>query len=169
MKTSCKVPRNRILRGGCRAAGNPVAFPSLDSGRLPEVVHKKRPCASRSGTSLVEVMVGMLILAILAVTAMMTLQHPRFLVSSSAHKQMAIHAASEVLEEVLSAGYSSLATGTVSLDNLGDRYTMNGRGLTGSRTVADWDGGAPPILLVTVAVDYPGGDSPVELETLITP
>ncbi len=124
---------------------------------------------SRSGMTLVEVMLGMLILAILAIAATTSVRYPRFMVVSSAHKQGAIHAANEALEEAVSVPYVNLQAGTVSLDDLGARYRMDGRAVSGTRRVDALGEGATEHKRITVSVNYPGGDAPIVLETLITP
>jgi len=126
---------------------------------------------SRCGFTLIEVMVGILILIILAVSVPAGLSYPRFLVVSAAHKQAAIHAANEVLEEAFSVNYNNvnLTAGTTTLTN-GNQYTLNGQAITVRRTVEDLGGGAnPEYKRVTVSVSYPGGDAPVVLETFVTP
>ncbi len=126
----------------------------------------------RVGFTLIEVLLGVLILTILAVAVPAGLAYPRLLVVSAAHKQAAIHAANEVLEEAFSMNYNSadLSEDTVTL-NLGNEYTLNGRAISVSRTVKIMGGagGHSEYKRITVFVNYPGGDSPVVLETFITP
>jgi len=129
-------------------------------------------CAkARRGTTLIEVMLGLLILVIMVVMLVMSLRHPRAMVVTAAHKQAAVYAASEALEEAVSMGYTYSfynRTDTVPSGDYDSTYTLHGRSITnGTRTVTEWNADSPPILLITVSVDYPGGDSPVVLRTLL--
>jgi len=124
-------------------------------------------CAkARRGTTLIEVVVAMLILAILAVMVPTALRHPRFLVVSATQKQAAILVANEALEEALAMDYNNLLDGT-----LASQYAMHNRPITVIRTVVDFpDSSNPEYKRVTVTVTYPGaqGDS-VVLETYVAP
>lgn len=126
----------------------------------------------QQGATLIEVMIGILILVIMAVAVPAGLAYPRFLVISAAHKQAAIHAANEVLEKTFSMNYShaDLVVGTTALAT-GDQYTLNGRSITVTRTVEVLGGGGGSLEYkrITVFVSYFGGDAPVVLETFITP
>lgn len=132
---------------------------------------KARSRRRRQGTSLIEVMVGILLLTVLFIAVTTSLSYPRSMALSRTHQQAAIHAANEILEEALSKGYasSSLDFGTESLSNLVDRYTLNNDAISGSRTVSMWDSRVPPTKLILVSVNYPGGDTPVVLQTILTP
>ena len=131
---------------------------------------KAKNSKGEHGFTLIEVMLGMLILAILAVTAVAALRHPHFMVVSTAHKQAAIHAANEALEEAYSLGYSNLAEGTSPVTPVGD-YSVNGRPVDVVRGIEllGGAGGVPEYKRITVSVAYPGADAPVVLETIITP
>jgi prepilin-type N-terminal cleavage/methylation domain-containing protein len=122
----------------------------------------------RRGMTLIEVLLGTAILAIMAVAVVTALYYPRWLVVSSAHKQMAVHAAGEALEQALVDGYDSLTDGTHSL-TLSDSYNMNGRSPDGELEVETLGGsGTPEYKHITVTVNYPNGDTPVVLETYIS-
>ena len=108
------------------------------------------------GFTIIEVMIGILILVILAVAVPTALKHPRVLVISAAHKQAAIHAANEVLETLSSMDYAQVPTGDSSLD-FGARYHLNGRTLPlGKQSVVEFNN--PDFKQITITVDHPGGE-----------
>ncbi len=132
-------------------------------------IFSKRVAEKRcAGFTMVEVALGILILAILAVAVPSALRHPRQLLLTASHKQAAVLVANEALEDAMSWGYGNTNLVPGPLGDLSDRYAMHGRVLSGEREVVDLGGG---IQLVTIFVDYPVGNSQASiiLETLISP
>lgn len=123
---------------------------------------------AENGFTFVEVMFSMLIMTMLVVVTITALTFPRKMAVLNARKQAAIQAASDELEKAVSMGFSDprLAEGVVTVD-FGARYTLNGQTLSGERSVEILAGGT--LKRISVSVDYPGGDRPVILQTLITP
>ncbi len=114
-------------------------------------------------------MFSILLLSILFVAAVAAVKHPRALVIDAARKQAAIHAADQVLEEVVSRGYSLAASKTL---NLSDRFTLNGSAPLSGSLVVDRvaaSGSVPEFKYLTVTVGYPGDPSAVVLTTIMTP
>ncbi|WP_372846103.1 prepilin-type N-terminal cleavage/methylation domain-containing protein [Pontiella sp.] len=127
---------------------------------------RRRRCR---GATMVEVMFSILLLSILFVAAVAAVKHPRALVIDAARKQAAIHAADQVLEEVVSRGYSLAASKTL---NLSDRFTLNGSAPLSGSLVVDRvaaSGSVPEFKYLTVTVGYPGDPSAVVLTTIMTP
>jgi len=125
---------------------------------------KKERCG---GTTIIEVMIAILILAIMAVAVPAGMSYPRFLAVSAAHKQSAIDAANEAMEELVSRDYDAIPTGSVDL-NFGTKYEVSGRSLPlGSQTVVEFN--KPKYKRITIAASYYGGDHPVQLITDIAP
>ena len=128
----------------------------------------------KSGVTLIEVMVALLILAVMVVMLATSLRHPRAIVVKSTLQQAAIQAANEALEEAVAAGYMdsfdnrlrTVPSGNVTQSN----YRLHGHVVSGTRVVSEWDSEVPPTLLIGVTVNYPGseGDS-VVMETLLAP
>lgn len=162
MKTCWKRDDRRLNGFSKHIGGKRVRFNSSVVERKPQ----------KQGTTLIEVVLGLLILAIMVVMLVMSLRHPRYIVVNTTYRQAALHAAIESLEEAVAQGYTHNhfnRAETVPSDNLDSVYSLHGRGVSGSRTVTDWDAESPPTLLVTVSVNYPAMDAPVVLETLLTP
>jgi len=114
----------------------------------------------RQGTTLIEVMFGIVLLAIMALVVPAAIRFPRFAVVSAAQKQAALYSANVSLEEAFAAGYDGVDARAGTLLESG----LYGRMLTNTLVVTDLGGGIKGLV---VMVDYPGGDEPVRLETLI--
>jgi len=149
---------------------------SFDEEKSTLLGNMKTPGQNKSrrrGTTLVEVMIGVAILAVLAVAVTTALFYPRHLVVSRAFKQAAIHAGTDALENAFTGPYAGLADGTVSLGDLSAQYNINGRTVTGDVTVVTVPGGPSDLFneykRIAVAVAYPGGDTPVVLTTSRSP
>ena len=160
METCCK--RNRCRGNGflLNKEGKGVRFNRGVSGG------KQR----KQGTTLIEVVLSLLILVIMVVMLIAALRHPRSMVVNTAYRQAALHAAHEALEEAVAQGYNYNyynRTAAVPSDELDSVYSMHGRGVSGTRTVTEWNSESPPLLLITVSVEYPNSDTPVILETLL--
>jgi prepilin-type N-terminal cleavage/methylation domain-containing protein len=123
---------------------------------------------TRSGMTLVEVILSAVILGILAILVVNALFYPRLLVVSSALKQQAVNAGTDALEQVFSKSYNSISNGTVSLPDLSGRYSMNGRTVFGTLSVETL-GVSEEYKHITVTVNYPNGQNPVVLETYRSP
>jgi len=159
----------------CKTKGKVTAQDTQDSHNvLREYNSVKEECEHRNsrGTSLLEVLFSIAILALLALALTTALKNSRSMVAAALQKQSAIQVANEFLEEAFSYGYTSsnLLAGTVSLGDLSMLYSMNGRTVSGTRTVEILGGsGAPEYKRITVSVNYPGGENPVLVGTIMTP
>ncbi len=126
----------------------------------------------RAGMSLVEIALALLIVAILAVVVPTALRFPHYLAVSSVQKEVAIHAANQVLEEALSFGYDHayLSAGTVSLDGMKGDYSMSGLELAVIKKIEILAAGTPAERKqITVTVTYRNNEDPVVLQTVMTP
>lgn len=124
----------------------------------------------KTGTTLIEIMMAMLILAILAVSASMLLHHPRLQAVTAAHRQSAVHAANSAMDAAVSMGYQSVsnAVGSYALANVADRYS-NRIALSGKRSVELVTFSGTDFKRLIIRVDYLNGDRPVVVESLLAP
>lgn len=126
----------------------------------------------KSGTTLIEIAVAVLIITLLAVAAISALRYPRYRALTDAHKQVSVLAANAELEMAVAMGFNhpSNAANTYAIANITSDNTVQGRGLTtGERTVVDLNESGIDYKRITVTVDYPGSENPVVLETLLYP
>jgi Tfp pilus assembly protein PilE len=113
--------------------------------------------------TLVEVMLAATILGIMSVVVIHALFYPRFLALSGTFKQQAILAGTDALEQVFSQPYNFT---TPPVNPVG-KYTVNRRAITNVTTsVTILGSGSAAYKRVTVTVSYPGGETPIVLETL---
>jgi type II secretory pathway pseudopilin PulG len=120
----------------------------------------------KEGTTLIEIMLAILVLAFMATALPTALRHPRAMVVSSVQKQIALQAASEALElaktwnpDDLGGGW---ATAAAALEN---RYGLYDQSIHISTDVRS---AGLKITLVSVAVSFDGSDgNAVYLETLV--
>lgn len=122
----------------------------------------------KDGTTLVEIMLGIALLAILVVVFLSSLFYPRWLNTSCMFKQQAVQAGTDAIERLFALPYTAIATGNQSLMDFSDRYRFNDRSVVQTVYSADriTPGSGVEYLHITVEVAWPGsGDSPVVLET----
>jgi type II secretory pathway pseudopilin PulG len=138
---------------------------------MTQTIHLQKN--SRRGTTLVEVLLGAVILAILAVTALTALFYPRQLAVSQGLKRAAINAATDEIERLHSTPYANVVPGTQPVRNLSGFYNINGRTVTATTTVqrvsATFSGRSYEYHFIHTAVSYPGGESPVVMEAVRSP
>lgn len=121
----------------------------------------------RCGMTLVEVILGIAILAIMAVMAAGALFYPRHLVVTYALKQNAINAGTDAIERLFFQKYITISNEPAKL-NFRSAYTVNGRTVTNTVYAAEPEddlGTGAEWLHITVNVTYPGSENPVVLET----
>lgn len=110
----------------------------------------------------------MLLLTVLAVTAVTALVHPRKLVISAAHKQSAVLAAHEAMERSVAADYAELSVGVVEMD-LGDHYRLQDQAVSVTREIVLKGGGtSPEYKAISISVAYTGEDVPLMLHTIVS-
>jgi prepilin-type N-terminal cleavage/methylation domain-containing protein len=115
---------------------------------------------NRRGMTLVEVMLAATIMGIMSIVVIHALFYPRLLAVSNALRQEAILAGTDALEQIFSQPYN-FATPPV---NPVGKYVVNGRAITSVITTVDREG-TPEYKRITVTVSYPGGGTPIVLET----
>jgi prepilin-type N-terminal cleavage/methylation domain-containing protein len=126
--------------------------------------HKNR----QRGLTLVEVMLGLVILAILGIAAITSLFYPRHLTTAAATRRLAVDAATDHLERRFATDYLLIAGRPAEV--LTDTYSINGQTVTTTVHVepvpASFD-----CLHIWVEAAYPGGNTnePVILETYRSP
>ncbi|WP_372799199.1 prepilin-type N-terminal cleavage/methylation domain-containing protein [Pontiella sp.] len=125
----------------------------------------KKNGRKKSGATLIEVMLALILLAIMATAVPLALQYPRQLIVNSLQRQVSVLAATEALELARAWNPDDLSGGWITAaQNLGRRYGLNGRTVTITPTVTPND----DMAIIAVSVDYPGsGGDPVYLETRI--
>jgi prepilin-type N-terminal cleavage/methylation domain-containing protein len=131
---------------------------------MKTIISKNR----HSGMTLVEVMLGLVILAILGITATTSLFYPRHLTTSAATRRLAVDAATDHLERIFATDYL-LISGRPS-EELINTYSINGQTVTTTVYVEP----VPALfdyLHIWVEATYPGGSTnePVILETYRSP
>ena len=145
---------------------------------------------SKSGTSLVEVIIAILILAILVLAATQSIRYSKTMATQQRNRRVALEIANGRLEDMRAAGYSQIAHATknssvrylsrstnswsISSSNPNETTVVNGRTRPMVTTVQyiDADGGSTSYdcLRVAVRVYYgPGTNEFVGLETIRSP
>lgn len=145
---------------------------------------------ARAGTSVVEIMIASVVLAVLALGAAASIEKTRIGTTQQRNRRTALEMANSRLEQLRQAGYaqikpSALNYNTYYLANTGGTWTIsssdpgeqvnlygNSRPLRTQVQYVDVDGGSTSYdgLKLVVRVQYlAGSDSFVELETLKSP
>jgi type II secretory pathway pseudopilin PulG len=113
---------------------------------------------NRRGTTMVEVLLAAVILAILAVVVVNSLFYPRFLAVNSTLKQLAVQAGTDFMEQVVSQAYEEITNGlTIASIGITNKYTLNGRTITIDPLIVVESPGAvgtPEYKDLTVKVNY---------------
>jgi type II secretory pathway pseudopilin PulG len=137
---------------------------------------KQRKQNRRKGTTLVEVILGLVIIAIMGVTAIMSLFYPRHLTTVSAVRRLAVDAATDHLEQLFAMNYLTIPYGDLGPNVLTAEYNINGRTVTSivsveprSEAIPGGGGDTFDYLHITAAVSYDGGPANVVLETYRSP
>lgn len=147
-------------------------------------------CPSKSGTSLVEVIIAILILAILVLAATQSIRYSKTMATQQRNRRVALEIANGRLEDTRAAAYNQIAhatknsdvrylsrgtnSWTISSSNPNETTVVNGRARPMVTTVQylDADGGSASFdcLRVAVRVYYgPGTNEFVGLETIRSP
>jgi prepilin-type N-terminal cleavage/methylation domain-containing protein len=133
---------------------------------MKTLIHKNR----ENGLTLVEVLLGLVILAILGITSVTSLFYPRHLTTAAATRRLAVDAATDHLERLFAMNYLLIPLGGQSPEVLTGTYNINGQTVTTTVHVeqvpASFD-----YLYVRAEATYPGGttNDPVILETYRSP
>ncbi len=164
MKTFCKIIDK--LGGFWQNSEKGMSCPQRGGRVVGVEIGNPNSRKNQCGTTMVEIMLAILILAIVAVSIPPAIGFSRSLVVAEAHRQAAVHAANEAMEQTISQDYSAIIVGTSGLD-FGTKYSVGGRLLPTSGTLAVDEFNSPDYKRITISVDYPGGDIPVILVTEI--
>lgn len=135
---------------------------------------KTKPFSSKHarGMTLVEVVLGMVILGILSVVAVSALFFPRYLIEASATERAAMNAGTALIEQLFATPYELIPEGDQPLPDLSSFYSINGRTVTA--TVYRVENrpplpAAPEYRYIQVQVTGAKLDTPVILETYRAP
>ncbi len=123
---------------------------------------------TKSGATLIEVMLAVLILAIMATALPIALQQPRRLVVQSLQRQVCVLAGTEALEMASSWNPDDLSDGwETAAEALSSRYGLNDQNVT-IEAEAEVSEDHEDMTTVSVRITYPGGGGDeVYLETLL--
>jgi len=131
------------------------------------IAHSGRRAAGRSGLTLVEVLVAVVVLAIVVIGTAAFLAHGRGAVECAAQRRTATQVANERKEMARSAGYAALADGSglTTVDGVQYNWTVE-------VTVAQADPGDAGSFYkrLVITVDWPtSGSDPVVLSSALGP
>lgn len=122
----------------------------------------------RSGVTLIEIILGLVILAIMGIAAVTSLFYPRYLTTASATRRLAVDAATDHLERLFATDYLLIAGRPAEV--LTGTYNINGQTVT-TTVYAEQIPASFDYLHIRVEATYPGGatNDPVVLETYRSP
>ncbi len=128
-----------------------------------QTVSLRAPRRSRQGMTLIEIMIGAAILAILAVMASTAFFYPRLLVVNSGLEQSAIHAGIAEIERHLYAT-NSVSLGQFNTDGWNITVSPNPPTLR-TETIPGTSGDTCEYLVISNSISFRDGEPPVELIT----